>query len=134
MAIYAVHLFVYGTLRPEFTNLYARFLRQHSEYVGEGTLPGRLFDLGQYPGAVYEPDSLTMVHGTVYDIGKNGAILHRLDTYEGVSHPPTVTDEYVRTIVPVRCNGGIIACWTYLYNWSVDGKRVIASGDYSINE
>lgn len=129
-----VYLFVYGTLRPGYTNPYARYLHQHSRPVGEGTLPGRLFDLGQYPGATYEPDGSRLVHGTVFDLGKNRAILSRLDAYEGISKPPAATDEYIRVVIPVQCNGQTLPCWVYLYNRPTDGKRVILSGDYSRNE
>ncbi len=125
-----VLLFVYGTLRPGFTNAHARLLHRYTEYVGEGLLAGRLFDIGSYPGATHEPDGHTFVRGAVYDISNNPTILTRLDRYEGVSTPPNANDEYVRAIVPVRVGEQQFLCWTYLYNWPLTGKPLIDTGDY----
>lgn len=137
------HLFVYGTLRPPFVNPFAQFLRQHGRYVGEATFPGLLFALEwshppAYPGAIYQPDGLTHVDGTVYDIGPHKeAVFTYLDDYEGVGDAFDQPTEYVRTVIPVRCCDATIDCWVYLYNRSIDGKSIIASGDfvrYSRNE
>lgn len=130
------YILVYGTLRPDFNNPFAELLRQHGHYVGEATFPGLLFDLGEantvaYPGAIYQPDSTTNVVGTVYDISRHKQlILTHLDDYEGIGDAFDQPNEYVRAIIPVRCNGTLVDCWIYLYNWPIDGKQVIASGDY----
>lgn len=124
-------LFVYGTLCPPFTNSFAQFLRQRSQYVGEGTFPGLLFDLGSYPGATYQPDGVTTVCGTIYDISQHKqSVLACLDDYEGVSETIDLPNEYIRTVIPVRHCDDIIDCWVYLYNLPADGLPVIASGDY----
>ena len=59
------YLFVYGTLRPPFVNAFAHFLRQNSQFIGEATFPGLLFDLGDYPGAICKTDVTTQVQGTL---------------------------------------------------------------------
>ncbi|QJW92080.1 gamma-glutamylcyclotransferase [Spirosoma taeanense] len=124
-------LIVYGTLRPGFTNSPAQYLRQHSQYVGEGTFPGLLVDLGTYPGALYQPDSQTRVWGTVYQLGNDKyQLLDRLDEYEGVGESFQQPTEYVRTLIPVRCGTETLTCWVYLYNLSTDGNLCIQSGDY----
>ena len=132
------YLIVYGTLRPDFTNLFADFLRQHSRYVGDAAFSGLLFDLGAYPGATYEPDGPTQVQGSVYDIAdQKQMILAYLDDYEGVGEAFDEPNEYMRTVIPVRFNDALINCWVYLYNHTTDGKPVIQSGDYvchSMNE
>lgn len=128
-------LFVYGTLRPPFANPFARFLRQCSQHVGAATFPGVLLDLGSpgvlsYPGAIYQPNATTDVAGTVYDISSyKEFVLAYLDEYEGVGEFDQ-PNEYIRTVIPVRCNGVVVDCWVYLYNHSADGKPIIASGDY----
>ncbi|RIV22251.1 gamma-glutamylcyclotransferase [Fibrisoma montanum] len=48
-------LFVYGTLRRGAHNETATYLHQRSTYVGTGYLPGKLFEVDWYPGAVYQP-------------------------------------------------------------------------------
>ncbi|GAB3642183.1 gamma-glutamylcyclotransferase family protein [Spirosoma arcticum] len=130
------YLLVYGTLRPDFDNPFAEFVRQHSQYVGEATFPGLLFslawsDASGYPGAVYQPDSLMLVVGTVYDVSRQKQlILTHLDDYEGVGDAFDQPNEYERAVIPVRCSGITIDCWIYLYNWPTNGKPVITSGDY----
>lgn len=125
------HLFVYGTLRAAFSNPPAMQLRQYSRYVGEGVITGRLYDVGNYPGALYIPGDAGLIHGSVYELTANvNTLLAMLDDYEGISAPPGVTDEYERAFIPVHVSGTLVDCWVYLYNWPVDSLRCIESGDY----
>lgn len=129
----STYLIVYGTLRPFFTNSHAQFLREHSHYVGEATFPGILFDLGDYPGATYQPGGVTHVSGTVYDISDHQLIiLAYLDNYEGIGAEFDQPTEYVRRLIPVYCLDKVFNCWIYLYNYSIAGKLVITFGDYSL--
>lgn len=136
MSTHSDFLLVYGTLRPPFANPFAQFLRQHGRLIGEATFPGVLLDIEStdaltYPGALYQPDATTTVVGTVYDISRHKeTILNYLDEYEGVGKAFDQPNEYVRTVIPARCNGVVIDCWVYLYNHSTDGKQRITSGDY----
>lgn len=127
-------LIVYGTLRPPFDNTFSQYLRQRGRYVGEGSFTGQSFDMGSYPGAVYQADSATYVHGSVFDISnQKEAILTYLDYYEGVGDQFEQPTEYIRAIVPVQFNGDTTDCWIYLYNLQTDDKPLIDSGDYSIH-
>ena len=131
MAASPDYLVVYGTLRPGFSNEYAQFLRQYSRYVGECSFPGLLYDLGNYPGAVYQKESAMCVLGSLYDISLNQQrILNRLDEYEGIDPGAEQPAEYYRTVIPVLCTGETLDCWVYLCNLSTTGKRLITSGDY----
>ena len=131
MAIDSDLLFVYGTLRPPFTNPYAQHLRQHSRYVGDGKFPGQLFNLGNYPGAIYLPESMATVYGSVYNISANKqSLLANLDHYEGIGEAFEKPYEYIRTIIEVSSDNSTVACWIYLYNLSTAGKQSITSGDY----
>jgi len=124
-------LFVYGTLRPVFDNSFSLYLRQRSHYVGDGSFSGQLYDLGSYPGAIYQKNSPTSVFGTVYDISKNNeTVLTYLDYYEGVGPEFESPTEYVRVIVPVMCNERLLNCWAYVYNYPSEGRPLIESGDY----
>ncbi|WP_420146640.1 gamma-glutamylcyclotransferase family protein [Spirosoma sp.] len=126
------YLIVYGTLRPAFSNSYARHLRQHSQYVGEGSFPGLLFDLGTYPGAIYQEDSPQAVQGTIFDISHHKqTLLAYLDAYEGISDQFQQPHEYHRTIIQVNGPGKILNCWFYQYNWPTAQKKIIESGDYA---
>ncbi|CAN5437992.1 gamma-glutamylcyclotransferase [soil metagenome] len=124
-------LFVYGTLRPPFTNLYAQHLRQHSRYVGDGKFPGQLFNLGNYPGAIYLPKSAVNVYGSIYNISTNKEqLLTYLDNYEGIGEAFEKPHEYIRTVIEVSSGDSSVACWIYLYTLTVTGKQLISSGDY----
>ncbi|MBC3783625.1 gamma-glutamylcyclotransferase family protein [Spirosoma utsteinense] len=126
------YLLVYGTLRASFTNEAARFLHQRSRYIGEVSFPGSLFNLGTYPGAIYQPDSPNRVVGTVYAIGHHkSVVLAFLDEYEGIGPGYALPHEYIRVIVPVDFQSTRIDCWVYLYNHSTEDKRVIIGGDYT---
>ncbi len=118
-------LFVYGTLRANQPNLYARYLRVNSSYIAVGKMSGRLFHLSRYPGAVYQAGSQTKVIGEVCRIHSPG-ILHRLDRYEGI----TEHDEYYRSMVPVKTKDGMLYCWTWLLRYIKNDYTPIASGDW----
>ena len=127
------YLIVYGTLRSDFVNPFSAFLQQHSRYVGDTSFPGLLFDLGTYPGATYAPDSPTQVYGSVYDMAdQKQTVLAYLDDYEGVGEAFDQPNEYMRTVIPVRCNNTLIDCWVYLYNHPTLEKQVIESGQYTV--
>lgn len=125
------YLIVYGTLRPAFTNPAARYLRQYSRYVGEASFPGQLFDLGNYPGVVYQPESQSKVYGSLYNINQyKEQLLAYLDTYEGIGDQFEHPHEYVRILIPIDWAGGSVNCWVYQYNLPATDKPVIQSGDY----
>ena len=125
-------LFVYGTLRPPFTNGFAHYLRQHSQYVGEGTFPGQLLNLGHYPGALHEPESNATVYGSIYNISAHKQLLlSYLDRYEGIGDSFEQPHEYVRSVIKVNEGNSVISCWVYLYNLPVKDQQVILSGDYA---
>ncbi|WP_128547389.1 gamma-glutamylcyclotransferase family protein [Larkinella soli] len=115
-------LFVYGTLLSASNHPMAATLRQLGERVGPGHFPGRLFHLGGYPGAVYEPEAATLVHGEIHRLTDPERSLPLLDDYEG--------DEYARALVPVRTEGGLVDCWTYLFIRPTAPFRLITSGRY----
>ena len=126
------YLFVYGTLRPSHENPFARYLRQHSRYVSEGTFPGLLIDLGNYPGAVFQQGSHQKVWGSIYHIEQHKqTLLTYLDDYEGIGSESIQPVEYSRTLVPISVNQTTITSWVYLYNLPFTDKSVISSGDYS---
>ncbi|MEZ0609245.1 gamma-glutamylcyclotransferase [Fibrella sp. WM1] len=127
-----MNLFVYGTLRSGNDNPMADLLRQHAHLLGHGNVPGRLFDLGWYPGATYEPDSTFRVWGDVYEL-TDDTILTRLDEYEGIQNHPD--DEYARREVPVQMSNGQahlgqVRCQMYIYLKTDGQPRLIESGNF----
>lgn len=130
-------LFVYGTLRRSFTNRYADFLRERSELVGCGTIPGRLLLLGSerdfvYPGALLEVESARQILGEVVRLHEPELAFPFLDAYEGVGEGFPEPQEYVRKMVGVSLGDGrSVECWCYLFNRLAPGLREIPSGDFA---
>lgn len=109
-------LFVYGTLRSEFDNRYARLLRKQATLVGRATVPGAIYRISHYPG--YRAEPAGEVHGELYDL-HDAATLETLDDYEG--------SEFER--VKIQVNGA--AAWIYrLREEPAPGSR-IESGDFA---
>ncbi len=46
------YLFVYGTLRAGYDVDLKKNVKQDLSYIGKGKIAARLYDLGEYPGAV----------------------------------------------------------------------------------
>jgi len=113
----------------------AAYLRQHSQLIGVGRFPGLLYNLGAYPGAVYDSQTDQFVYGEVYQLNEPAQLLAELDQYEGVSagavESPAEPDEYVRERIPVQTEQGTFVCWTYLYNLPINQLPLLPMGRYS---
>ena len=116
------HLFAYGTLQPGLAPPAVRGVADRLIFVATGTTPGLLYDLGTYPGAVF--DGGGTIHGTVL-LMPMADLLADLDVYEGVP------DLYRRTTVPVATAGGPISCWAYEYVAPIGpAQRRLPAGRY----
>jgi gamma-glutamylcyclotransferase (GGCT)/AIG2-like uncharacterized protein YtfP len=123
-------LFTYGTLMQGFDNPFAERLRAHSELKGHGYFHGSLYKISWYPGAIYDERSASRVYGEVYQLSGKEALWKELDAYEDVSDDETIS-LYLRRIIPVTMTDlSVIACWTYLYNQSLEGLSLIPDGDF----
>ena len=125
-------LFVYGTLRQDPSHEMFHLLAKHARYLGEARVPGRLFDLGAYPGMVW-PDERRSVVGEVYEIdpAEWDRVIERLDEYEGCGPSDPLPHEYRREIVNTRLSNGTgLNAWAYVLNRPPSETREIRSGDY----
>lgn len=121
------HLFVYGTLSPEHAPRGIRGLLSELSLVGAARLPGaRLYDLGDYPGAVSDGERAA-VAGQVFRLPTNSAaLLKRLDEYEEIDR-----GLFVRRLCTVRlADGRRVRAWSYFYNRPVASARRIRSGRF----
>lgn len=105
-------LFVYGTLRSEFNNRYARLLRQHATLIEKTTVRGSIYRVRHYPAFRPEPDG--EVRGELYRLHDPAATLRALDDYEG--------EEFERVVV-----GDF---WIYQYKMRPPEESRIPSGDF----
>ncbi len=122
-------LFVYGTLRPFVGIPMARWLWRVAKYAGPAKTPGRLYDLGPYPGLRPAQCSREWVQGDLYRV-RNPFVLRALDRYEagtGAGRP-----RFVRTRCVVTQARRRRAAWVYLYRSLVPHRARIAHGDYRV--
>jgi len=114
-------LFVYGTLKREFSNHY--FLR-NSDFLGWAKTAQRYgLYVDEYP-LVYEEDPVSPIIGEAYRI--DGDTLKHIDGLEG--HPDHYHREQVEIILDTgeRCNA-----WIYFFP-KREG-RLIASGEFNLS-
>jgi gamma-glutamylcyclotransferase (GGCT)/AIG2-like uncharacterized protein YtfP len=125
------HLFVYGTLRSDMSHRHV--LDARAALVCEASVAGRLFDVGEYPGAVAPASPSDRVAGELYrvDDAEAAALLAELDRYEGFDPRDPASSEFVRVRVAARTEGGeSVEAWMYEYNRPTGELRRIDSGDY----
>ncbi len=122
-------LFVYGTLLRGFASLESWRRRVQAEFAGRGRIKGKLYDLGEYPGAI--ADAEQVVRGEVYELRGPANAVSILDEYEGYFPLHPKRSLFVRTVTPVIMDDGReTKAWVYFYNGPVDERKLIAGGDY----
>ena len=121
-------LFVYGTL----IDLAAQRM--------QGTILGRMFDCGWFPGVVLRNQARhnNVAFSKEYEI--HGEIMENISTdkltsfdlYEGYSVNNSERSLYVRQRVRIQIeNKDEIDCWIYLFNQSLIGMSEVNSGDWN---
>jgi gamma-glutamylcyclotransferase (GGCT)/AIG2-like uncharacterized protein YtfP len=116
-------LFIYGTLMP---GLRLEAQMQGACFVGPAQVPGRLVDVGRYPGLLQGDGQVT---GEVYEV--DDAHLARLDGVEGVVPGDRAASQYWRedvTVLSGPLQGQLVQ--TYVFNRPVEGCTPIPHGDY----
>ena len=119
-------LFVYGSLmsnaRGRLGMAERRALRWHARRIGLATRPGKLHDLGGYPGLVISRRGPPaghvrgvhdgVVYGEVWRIIDGRRVWPLLDAYEGLDRVPP---HYARALARVRLvSGRCLTVWVYL--------------------
>ena len=132
--------FTYGTLMLT-TGIAAvdEAMRNAGASLGRAYVPGFLYDLGDYPGAVAtthaiaEPDEdAPKVWGHLLRLADPEALFAVLDPYEGCEPGNPTASEFVRTQVQVKFGGAEspVEAQIYWYNFPVTGQPRIESGDF----
>jgi gamma-glutamylcyclotransferase (GGCT)/AIG2-like uncharacterized protein YtfP len=110
-------LFVYGTLRSEFDNRYARLLRKEATFLRRARVAGSIYRVEHYPAFRPHPEgegSEGDVKGELYRLHTPEATLAVLDEYEG--------EEFERVAIE--------GAWLYQYKGDPRAEARIASGDF----
>ena len=111
-------LFAYGTLMRGLP--LHPLIEGRAEFVGAGSIRGRLVDLRGYPGAL--PDIVGTIRGEVYRLRSPG-LLAALDSAEG--------PEFRRCQTLVRLDDGLeVSAWVYWFDGSPGRGVLISGGDY----
>jgi gamma-glutamylcyclotransferase (GGCT)/AIG2-like uncharacterized protein YtfP len=124
------HLFVYGTLMRGGRSPYAKLLRARARFVGEAFAQGKLYNLGRFPGAVFDPKGRAKVYGEIFRLN-NLSLLDLLDAYEGCraqDSPPRLFSREIIEASPL--GGGTLSAWAYPFKGDIAGRAVIASGRF----
>ena len=122
-------LFVYGTLLNE-ENKYAVYLKTNSRFYSEGRIKGKLYNIGEYPGAVLLPIGEDYIYGSILELDHTESVLHVIDDYEGYGNDQPMPNEFIRLIAPVETSSTIFNCWVYVYNLPTIGVKLIENGRY----
>ncbi len=106
----------------------ARLLESQATWLDEARAPGRLYDLGSYPGMYLGESDGDWVCGDLYELHRPDVMLPQLDDYEGCGPPESLYKRVV--MVVVMSSGQRCPAWVYLYEKSVHESQRIWSGDY----
>ncbi|MBS1524245.1 MAG: gamma-glutamylcyclotransferase [Bacteroidetes bacterium] len=122
-------LFVYGTLLDR-SNQYGVYLKDNSILCSKGKINGRLYDIGEYPGAVLTSEGEEYVYGLVFKLKDPEEALVVLDEYEGFGADQPQPNEFIRVLTRAETQSGLVDCWIYVYNMPYQNLPRIASGNY----
>ena len=126
------HLFVYGTLSPRHAPPEIAATVRRLRPVGPATVRGRLYDLGEYPGAVLSKNSRSLIRGEVFELPGDAQTLSSLDHYEEFEPEKPASSLFVRRAWPVVMEDGTrLRCWVYVYNGATKDAQPVQSGRYS---
>ncbi len=124
-------LFAYGTLQPGLAPDQVADVVRDLVSVGKGSVPGTLYDLGSFPGAVLESNSSRRISGTVYRLPADNHVLLRLDEYEEYDPESPKASQFIRRQCSVELTDGrTLECWVYEYNGERDHALILQSGVY----
>lgn len=127
------HLFVYGTLRKGF-RAHGLLQQLHARFLASGHIQGRLYNLGEYPGAVESSIRSECVAGEIYFLPRPAMAFGVLDRFEGYNAANPAFNQFERRMATVSAtDGGEGSAWVYwLAQRRILGRR-IPSGNYALS-
>jgi gamma-glutamylcyclotransferase (GGCT)/AIG2-like uncharacterized protein YtfP len=124
------YLFVYGSLLPALPPPQVRHVVAGLRSLGRATTPGRLHDLGSYPGLILDGGA-GRVSGHVFELPTHGKVLEALDAYEGYEEHKPKESLFARVLRPVYLGDrDELQAWVYLFQGPVHQATLIPDGDY----
>src|SRR3954469_16246371 len=105
------YLFSYGTLLPNRAPAEIAPVVRRLRRVGRGRVHGRLYDLGEYPGAVLSKSG-PVITGQIFELPDDPEVIKKLDEYEGFNPSGHQGNLFVRKRRLVNIdNGKRVWCW-----------------------
>jgi gamma-glutamylcyclotransferase (GGCT)/AIG2-like uncharacterized protein YtfP len=125
------YLFTYGTLQPGIAPAEMAHVAAKLKVIGDGTVRGRLYDLGSYPGAILDPSTDQKVTGLVLELTNGEDLLPELDAYEEYNPEATASSLFLRVLHPVElAKGDTLQCWIYVWNGFSASAPIIPNGRF----
>jgi gamma-glutamylcyclotransferase (GGCT)/AIG2-like uncharacterized protein YtfP len=110
-------IFVYGTLHPDRAPAFIAPAVRLFRELGPATVPGRVYDLGEYPGIHLNVPHPQPIPGILFTLPEDPAILAQLDAYEGYDPDLPAGSLFLRQLtVATLPDGAPLTCWIYTYN------------------
>lgn len=97
--------------------------------IGTGKINARLYDLGEYPGAI--ADERECVIGELYHLRNLKGAIEKFDRHEEFFPNRRSKSLFIRrkTLVEME-SGARHTAWAYFYNRSVSERQRMPTGDY----
>ena len=126
------YLFVYGSLRsPSAVPAQIAAVVNRFHRLGDAQVNGRLYDFGQYCGAVLDDKANSVIHGELVELPSGDEVLETLDRYEEIDSANINNSLFARQSATVRlADGSLKQSWIYVYNRDVGNAPLIPGGDY----
>jgi gamma-glutamylcyclotransferase (GGCT)/AIG2-like uncharacterized protein YtfP len=129
MANQSNKLFVYGTLRRGFP-LHKHLHGGTAQFLGRGKMRGRLYDLGDFPGAL--PSPTNEIEGELYELTDAARQLKQLDEIEEFFPEQPGQSLFLRRLAEVELETGQkVRAWVYFLAKKPANARLVPSGDYA---
>ena len=126
------YLFMYGTLRPTEADKEIAHIVKRLRRIGAAYVRGRLYNLGEYPGAVIDHSSNTSIHGELVELPADKTILDALDKYEEFDPLRPEKSLFIRKKAKIKlASGRRVEGWIYVYNRDPGHAPIIRGGNYS---
>ena len=120
-------IFVYGSLRSGFQSLAYNYISKYFTLVGNATVKGLLFDMGDYPVAT-PTNQHKFIVGELYKIKNQEAFdfaIAQLDDYEGLNTEEGESSFYKRIEEDIYINDTIEKAWVYWFIGDITNKPII---------
>ena len=106
-------------------------LASYCDYFAEARMQGKLYQIGNYPGAIASNNAHHIVQGELYRVINSEKVFTLLDDYEECTEQHPYPHEYQRKKLTISMvGGGTVSAWVYIYNRDVAKLSHIACGDY----